>query len=77
MEQWKLKVKNEAVDIFTNENAEVQDVLQPGDRPDGKLHSKRVGKIEKYTRNEWRRLKSTLQTSGEDVKLHSKRVKKM
>ncbi len=27
-----------------------------------------------YTRNEWRRCKNTLETSGEDVKLHSKRV---
>jgi hypothetical protein len=32
---------------------------------------------EKYTRNEWRRCKTTLETSGEDVKLHSKRVEKM
>ncbi len=30
----------------------------------------------KYTRNEWRRCKTTLETSGEDVKLHSKRVEK-
>jgi pyruvate kinase len=27
-----------------------------------------------YTRNEWRRCETTLETSGEDVKLHSKRV---
>ncbi len=27
-----------------------------------------------YTRNEWRRLKTTPETSGEDSKLHSKRV---
>ncbi len=27
-----------------------------------------------HTRNEWRRCKTTLETSGEDVKLHSKRV---
>jgi hypothetical protein len=27
-----------------------------------------------YTRNEWRRCKTTLETSGEDAKLHSKRV---
>ncbi len=32
---------------------------------------------ENYTRNEWKRCKSTLETSGEDVKQHSKRVKKM
>ncbi len=31
----------------------------------------------KYTRNEWRRCKTTLETSGEDAKLHSKRVEKM
>jgi hypothetical protein len=31
-----------------------------------KLHSKRVEKIENYTPNEWRRLKTTLETSGED-----------
>jgi hypothetical protein len=30
-----------------------------------------------YTRNEWRRCKITLKASGEDVKLHSKRVEKM
>ncbi len=29
-----------------------------------------------YTRNEWRRCKTTLETSGEDAKLHSKRVEK-
>ncbi len=40
----------------------------------GHLHSKRVGKMSIYTRNEWRRCKNTLETSGEDVKLHSKRV---
>ncbi len=39
-----------------------------------KLHSKRVEKMEKYTRNEWRRWKNTLETSGENGKLHSKRV---
>ncbi len=32
---------------------------------------------ENYTRNEWRRCKTTLETGGEDVKLHSRRVKKM
>jgi hypothetical protein len=32
---------------------------------------------ENHTRNEWRRCKTTLDTSGEDAKLHSKRVKKM
>ncbi len=30
-----------------------------------------------YTRNEWRRYKTTLETSGEDIKLHSKRVEKI
>ncbi len=30
-----------------------------------------------HTQNEWRRWKTTLETSEEDVKLHSKRVKKM
>jgi hypothetical protein len=29
-----------------------------------------------YTRNEWRRCKTTLETSGEDAKLHSKRLGK-
>ena len=43
----------------------------------GKLHSKRVEKIENYTRSEWKRLKTTLETSGEDWKLHSKRVEKI
>ncbi len=36
-----------------------------------------VKNTENYTRNEWRRCKTTLETSGEDVKLHSKRVEKM
>ncbi len=35
---------------------------------DGKPHSKRVEKMENYTRNEWRRYKTTLKTGGEDVK---------
>jgi hypothetical protein len=30
-----------------------------------------------YTRNEWRRCKTTPETSGEDGKLHSKRVEKI
>jgi hypothetical protein len=30
-----------------------------------------------YTRNEWGRCETTLETSGDDVKLHSKRVEKM
>ncbi len=34
-------------------------------------------RIANYTRNEWRRFETTLETSEEDVKLHSKRVKKM
>jgi hypothetical protein len=33
--------------------------------------------MKKYTRKEWRRWKSTLETSGEDEKVHSKRVEKM
>jgi hypothetical protein len=32
-----------------------------------KIHSKRVEKFKKYTRGGWRRLKTTLETSGEDV----------
>jgi hypothetical protein len=84
---------------------------------DVKIHSKRVEKMQNYTRNEWRRSppfslffsmiflksphvhlltsrppnmeeistsdclpmheKTTLETSGEDVKTHSKRVEKM
>jgi hypothetical protein len=52
---------------------------------DAKLHSKRVEKMQNYTRNEWERRKTThvlvqlsqLETSGEDVRLHSKRVEKM
>jgi hypothetical protein len=31
----------------------------------------------KHTRNEWRRCETALETSGEDVKLHSKREEKM
>ncbi len=30
----------------------------------------------KHTRNEWKRLRNTLETSGEDLKIHSKRVEK-
>jgi hypothetical protein len=41
------------------------------------LHSKRVKKMENYTRNEWRRWKTTLETSEEDGRLHSKRVEKI
>ncbi len=41
---------------------------------DVKLHSKRVEKMQSYTRNEWG---ITLETGGEDSKLHSKRVQKM
>ncbi len=33
---------------------------------DSKLHSKQVEKIRNYTRNEWRRVEITLETSGED-----------
>ncbi len=36
---------------------------------DGKLHSERVEKMENYTRNEWRKWKITLGTSGEDKKI--------
>jgi hypothetical protein len=32
---------------------------------------------ETYTRNEWRRCETTLETSEEDVKLHPKRVEKI
>ncbi len=39
-----------------------------------KIHSKGVEKMQKYTQNEWRRCKTTLETSGEDVKSHSFRV---
>ncbi len=33
--------------------------------------------LKTHTRNEWRRCETTLETSGEDVKLHSKRVEKI
>jgi hypothetical protein len=33
--------------------------------------------VKYYTRNEWRRFKTTPETSGEDAKLHPKRVEKM
>ena len=39
-----------------------------------KLHSERVEIIEKYTRNEWKRLRNTLETSGKLEKVHSKIV---
>jgi hypothetical protein len=44
---------------------------------DAKLHSKRLEKMQNYTRKEWRRCKTTLERSGEDAKLHSKRVEKI
>jgi hypothetical protein len=48
---------------------EVKTTLETNGK-DVKLHSKRVEKIQNYTRNEWRRWKITLETSGEDrVKL--------
>ena len=31
------------------------------------LHSKRVEKMYNYTRNKWRRCKTTLERSGEDI----------
>ncbi len=34
-------------------------------------------KRQNYTRNEWRRCKTTLEMSGEDVKIYSKRVEKI
>jgi hypothetical protein len=43
----------------------------------GEIHSKRVEKGQKYTRNGWKRGKNTLETSGEHAKLHSKRVEKI
>ncbi len=33
--------------------------------------------MQKYTRNEWRRCTNTLETSGDDLKLHLKRVEKI
>ncbi len=44
---------------------------------DDKIHSKRVRKMIKYTRNEWRRCQITLESSEKDVKIHSKRVRKI
>ncbi len=41
------------------------------------LHSKRVRKMSNYTPNEWRRCQTTLETSGQDEKLHPKRVGKI
>ncbi len=41
-----------------------------------KPHSKRVEKMWNYTRNEWRRCETTLETSGEDIKVHSKQAEK-
>ncbi len=41
------------------------------------LRSKRVKGTKFYTRNGWGRLKTTLETGGEDEKLHSNRVGKM
>ncbi len=34
-------------------------------------------KLVKYTPNEWKRCKTTLETSGKDIKLNSKRVEKI
>ncbi len=35
---------------------------------DVKLHSKRVEKMRNYTRDEWKRCETTLETSGDEVK---------
>ncbi len=43
---------------------EVQNLIEASLK--GKLHSKRVEKMQNHTRNEWRRFKTTLETSGED-----------
>ncbi len=47
-----------------NEWRTLKSTLETGGE-ERKLHSKRVEKIEIYTRNEWRRCKYTLETSGE------------
>ncbi len=52
----------------------VQDV---GHLAEVKIHSKRVEKMQKHTREEWGRCKNTLNTSGEDAKTHSTRVGKI
>ncbi len=72
------------VDAATNEGlAKTRDIngettLETSGEDVQKLHSKRVGKMCKnYTRNEWRRCRNTLETSGEDAGIHSKRVGKM
>jgi hypothetical protein len=36
----------------------------------------KIESLENYTRNEWKRYIITLETSGEDINLHSKRVEK-
>ena len=65
-------------------SAEVLAMVAPGGSQVGKhkviqvkLHSKRVETMRIYTPNEWRRCETTLEASGEDAKLHSKRVGKM
>ncbi len=40
-------------------------------------HSKRVEKMRKHTRKEWRRWENTLEKSGEDTQIYSKRVEKI
>ncbi len=55
-------VDQEMIDAF---DSEVKNTLETSGE-DFELHSKRVEKISNYTRNEWRRFQTTLETSGED-----------
>ena len=41
---------------------------------DAKIHSKRVEKMQKYTRNGWKRCKNTLETGGKDKSFRSFRL---
>ncbi len=54
-----------------NKNLKNNDVLEPIE-----IMSDIDEKVENYTRNEWKSCKNLLKTGGEDVKLHSKRVRK-
>ena len=66
------------VDILTLLKRKVLSILGEASLDGLKKHSKKgVGKNKNYTRNEWRRGTNTLETSGEEAQIHSKRVEKI
>ncbi len=66
-----LETGGENQETFNYSGAQASGVRSPSNvrkKFGWKLHFKRVEKMWKPTRNQWRRLKTTLETCGEDVK---------